>query len=108
MPSRSHPRPPLRLSRLRDIGFALWDPIGLLPPGETWEGHPAADEYDAYLARATSMLRDGASDDECVRYLLDIEVGHMGLTGTSPPGSAERLAQVVSALRRYAEELDGP
>ena len=37
MPRRPHPRPPLSLSRLRDIGFSLWDPIGILRPGEPWE-----------------------------------------------------------------------
>jgi hypothetical protein len=37
----------VRLSRLRDIGWTEWDPIGLCPP-EGWEGIPAADEYDGY------------------------------------------------------------
>jgi len=38
--------PPLKLSRLRDIGWREWDPIGLLPQGDAWESYPEfADEY---------------------------------------------------------------
>ncbi|MBO9197506.1 hypothetical protein J5277_25655 [Rhizobium sp. 16-449-1b] len=41
--------PVIDLSRLRDIGSSLWDPIGLMPEGWTWRDDDAAgfeDEYD--------------------------------------------------------------
>ena len=86
----------------------MWDPIGILSSGEPWEGHPAADEYDGSLARLTTMLRDGASDGDCIQFLIDVETKRMGLAEKAPPGSTERLVKVVSALRCYVEELDGP
>lgn len=69
----------LRLSRLRDIGWKEWDPIGLLAVGDTWEGKPFADEYDNYLAYAAGQLRRGAPKEEIVSYLEDIQSNHMGL-----------------------------
>ena len=37
----------LKLSRLRDIRWSEWDPIGLLPKGEIWDHKNFADEYDS-------------------------------------------------------------
>lgn len=111
---RPHPRPPLQLSRLRDIGWSLWDPIGLLDPGESWEGQPFADEYDSYLAAVASMLRDGHSTDECEAYLIQITLVHMGL-GTDRDGNIrpglEKVARgpakaTVAAIRAYVAQLD--
>lgn len=108
------PHPPLSLSRLRDIGWSLWDPIGLLAPGEAWEGEPFADEYDAYLPTVASMLRDGRSDAECVDHLTWVAAVRMGL-GTDRDGAVipEReatarasAAVVVAAIRACAETLD--
>ena len=50
-------RPKIRLSRLRDIGWTTWDPIGLLGQDQLWEDISYADEYDSYLLRAAGMLR---------------------------------------------------
>ena len=36
MPGLS-PQPAAKLSKLRDIGWKLWDPIGLLGPEEEWD-----------------------------------------------------------------------
>ncbi len=47
--------PKIKLSRLRDIGWSLWDLIGLLKSGQRWEDdecRPFANEYDAYLLNA--------------------------------------------------------
>ena len=37
-------RPKIRLSRLRDIGWSTWDPIGLLENNQSWEDVGYADE----------------------------------------------------------------
>ena len=50
-------RPKLRLSRLRDIGWSLWDPIGLNDFGDDWESVTFADEYDSYLIKVAGMLK---------------------------------------------------
>ncbi|MBB4630217.1 hypothetical protein SAMN04244581_04955, partial [Paracoccus denitrificans] len=48
----THPR--IKLSKLRDIGWSLWDPIGLLDPESPagrWDDEANlsfADEYDSY------------------------------------------------------------
>lgn len=92
-----HPR--IKLSRLRDIGWTMWDPIGLLPPDASWsdeECHAFADEYDAYLLHAAGRLRNGDTQDEVVAYLAEIEENHMGL-GKSPV-ARERAKAVVAAI----------
>ena len=103
---RPHPRPPLTLSHLRDIGFSIWDPIGLLPRGELWDGHPAAGEYDSYLACAAGMLRDGRSDSECAAYLARIETDHIGLGRARLDDAVRRALDTVTAIRRYVDKLD--
>ena len=72
-------RPKIRLSRLRDIGWSYWDPIGLLADGSTWLGKPFADEYDSYLVLAAGMLRRKQAKSEVAQYLTDVEVDHMGM-----------------------------
>ena len=95
---------PFNLSRLRDIGWDYWDPIGLLDDGEAWEEKSFADEYDTYLLRAASMLRHGQSDQDVAAYLFSIETEHMGLSGITSTSSSERCLPVVVALRRYVED----
>lgn len=72
-------RPKLKLPRLRDIGWSLWDPIGLLEKGEAWEGQAFEGEYDSYLIRAAGMVRNGENTENIIDYLYDIEINHMGL-----------------------------
>lgn len=90
-------RPKLRLSRLRDIGWAIWDPIGLLDEGEKWDGKPYADEYDSYLMQAAGQLRRNLPVSEVVYYLIRVEAEHMGL-GTYPDQKA-RAEKVVEAIK---------
>ncbi|AOO84396.1 hypothetical protein BHK69_11850 [Bosea vaviloviae] len=56
---------PQDLDRLRLIGWAHWNPIGL-------EGPPAtpADEYDDYLMQAAGMIISGSSEATVVDYLV--------------------------------------
>lgn len=90
----------VRLARRRTIGWSLWDPIGLLERGASWEaeGNQAfANEYDSYLAHAADLLRQGVSDSDVVDYLAEIEISYMGL-GERPDTRARAMA-VVAALR---------
>ena len=96
------PHPRIKLSKLRDIGWSLWDPIGLLDP----EGRPGrwddeanlsfADEYDGYLISAASQLRRGTSPDEVVAFLVEIETEHMGMGDKQSARS--RAEAVVDAI----------
>ncbi|MAY88411.1 MAG: hypothetical protein CML02_17035 [Pseudooceanicola sp.] len=98
------PPPRIKLSKLRDIGWTLWDPIGLLLTSEghsagTWDEEdnlPFADEYDTYLIAAASALRRGEPSGEVVDYLVHIETHSMGLTPT--PTTRERALAVVEAI----------
>lgn len=99
--ARPHPR--IKLSKLRDIGWTLWDPIGLLSsdgpfPGQ-WSDEADsgfADEYDRYLISAASQLRRGESRSQVVRYLVNVEADHMALG--EGPTSQERAEAVVAAI----------
>jgi len=89
-------RPKIRLSRLRDIGWTIWDPIGLLDEGETWDQKPYADEYDSYLMQAAGQLRRNVPVTEVVDYLVQIESVHMGFR--SSPSQREVCEKVVAAI----------
>ncbi|MBL4875020.1 MAG: hypothetical protein JKY10_00785 [Cohaesibacteraceae bacterium] len=89
-------KPRIRLSRLRDIGWSLWDPIGILSPGDCWQQIAFPDEYDAYLLCVASQLRQGATEQVAVDYLVEIELNHMGLEFTSLTFS--RASNVVRAI----------
>lgn len=89
--------PKIKLSRLRDIGWSHWDPIGLLERGESWEGKPFADEYDTYLMQVAGRLRRGEPLDSIVEYVVQIETEHMGLGSNA--SVRKRAAKLVEAIR---------
>ena len=99
----AHPHPRLRLSKLRDIGWTLWDPIALLSsdglfPGK-WSDEANsgfADEYDTYLISAASQLRSGEPLSQVVRYLVEVEADYMELG--KGPTSQECAEAVVAAI----------
>lgn len=97
--------PKVKLSRLREIGWSLWDPIGLrhLSDGEWRDGGACADEYDGYLLQVVGRLRRGAPAAEVIAYLEDSEVGHMGLTPS--PTTPARAKATVEAIRDYLATL---
>lgn len=98
-------RPPLKLSRLRDIGWKHWDPIGLLPEQGTWENHPEfSDEYDRYLFHAASKLRRDWSITDAVDYLMFIANEHMGLGPPSSPLARTRAEATAKAIKAYLDE----
>ncbi|WP_145635238.1 hypothetical protein [Rhizobium sp. ERR 1071] len=91
--------PTIKLSRLRDIGWSLWDPIGLLKPGQRWEDEECrsfADEYDTYLLNAAEQLRRGVATSTVIAYLVDIEANYMGLG--QRPDTHERANSLVGAI----------
>lgn len=96
------PHPRIKLSKLRDIGWSLWDPIGLLDPESPtgrWDDEANlsfADEYDSYLIAVASQLRRGTSRDEVVAFLVEIETRHMAM-GDSP-SARPRAEAVVEAI----------
>lgn len=102
--TQTRPHPRLKLSKLRDIGWTLWDPIGLLSsdglfPGQ-WSDEANsgfADEYDKYMISAVSQLRKGESRGQVVRYLVNAEADYMALG--EGPTSQERAEAVVAAIR---------
>lgn len=99
--------PKLRLSRLRDIGWSQWDPIGIMEPGMRWESHAAADEYDGYLFAVANQLCAGGSDEDSILYLIKVETHRIGLT---PRDDTEpRARRTVEAIRDYLAGLpDAP
>jgi hypothetical protein len=90
-------RPTFQLSRLREIGWAKWDPIGVGGPDHGWP----ADEYDAYLLQAAGQLWNGHSNEEVADYLVRIETQYMGLDAA--PGIRLRAFEVAKSLGDYVE-----
>ena len=90
----------IRLTRLREIGWSLWDPIGLAPLSGAFS---IDDEYDAYLIEAAIRLRAGEDVDSVVAYLVTIEVEHMGMGLRST--TAHRALATVEAIKAYVESL---
>ena len=98
------PPPKLKLSRLRDIGWLVWDPIGLLGSEQKWNDEDClsfADEYDSYMMQAAGQLRRGVADVDVANYLVQIETDNMGLG--SSRGILERAEQVVVAIHADKE-----
>ena len=94
--------PKIQLSRLREIGWTLWDPIGLA--GENGScGDGCADEYDGYLLHVVSMLCRDSSKEEATTYLVEIASDHMGLS------VVHAAAATARAIADYLTSLpDGP
>lgn len=91
-------KPKLNLPVLREIGWQLWDPIGL--SYENWKGQPFEDEYDTYLAKVAQMLRAKEDEDEIVSYLFRVESEHIGVgTQQLTPAIEENLRTLVRTIK---------
>lgn len=104
MPAPSSP-PKIRLSRLRDIGWSLWDPIGLIEADQSWQDEacrPFENEYDTYLMQAARRLRKGVAEPEVAHDLARIEVEHIGLASPFEKALA-RAEKVVAAIQADPE-----
>lgn len=98
------PCPKIQLSRLREIGWKLWDPIGLAYNGSS-PAEGGADEYDRYLLHAASMISRGGSKDEAAVYFTGIASEHMGLSVVD----ADAATATAQAIADYLISLpDGP
>jgi hypothetical protein len=96
--------PKIQLSRLREIGWQHWDPIGLAHNGSSPD-EGCADEYDRYLLHVVSMISRGGSKDEATVYLTGIASEQMGLSVVD----AEAAAATAHAIADYLISLpDGP
>ena len=99
----------IKLSHLREIGWSLWDPIGLkgLSDGDWQDGGACADEYDGYLVQVAGRLTRGEPTAEVVAYLEETETGHIGLSRNATTRS--RAEATVAAIASYLTTLpDGP
>ncbi|MCB2050643.1 MAG: hypothetical protein KDE63_04360 [Novosphingobium sp.] len=90
--------PTFKLSRLREIGWSQWDPIGI----DDLEDRPD-DEYDTYLMQAAARLWRGVGAEDVAAYLVDIEAHYMGL-GSSDHAQS-RANKTVIAINDYISEL---
>ncbi len=80
---------------LREIGFHLWDPLGL---SEAWqEGEEMADEYDSYLMRAYSTAVNGHGPETICAVLRQAEAT-MGLPDAGTTDRHVTVAQAVLGL----------
>ena len=95
----------LKLSRLRDIGWSEWDPIGLLPKGEIWDHQNFADEYDSYLLEVAGRLCRDWSMEDAAKFLVEVENIHMGL-GVAPSSRA-RAEATARSIKAYVDEIGG-
>ena len=62
--------------RADEILQYVWDPIGV---GQIPE---ARDEYSSYVPQVVRLLMEEKSQQDLVRYLHDVESGHMGMSVT--------------------------
>ncbi len=97
---KAHPK--IDIDRLREIGWSLWDPIGLNGTMGGWKGQPFEDEYDTYLVKAAGMLRNRSTVDEVVEYLFFIETQHMGLDVSA--NEAKIRASILNAVEAISED----
>lgn len=92
-------QPKFRLSRLREIGWSKWDPIGVGGPDHGWP----ADEYDNYLLNAAGQLWHYETDETVANYLVNVETEHMGLNAVL--GLHAPALDVAKAIRAYVDTL---
>ncbi|MFT4717373.1 MAG: hypothetical protein ACI861_000603 [Paracoccaceae bacterium] len=91
---------------LREIGWSLWDPIGLNTTPDGWQGQHFEADYDTYLVTAAGMLRNGVPSAEVVDYLFWIESKHMGKDDPALADQIrEKLQIVVQAILDHPEIL---
>ncbi len=99
--------PKVQLSKLRAIGWNMWDPIGMRDlVSEDLRSGPV-DEYDGYLLKVVSLLSHGHPLTDAANYLEQIASDHMGL-GHSPE-HIPAAETTVSAIAEYLLSLpDAP
>jgi len=83
------------LPELRQIGFRLWDPLGLV---RDWEqGEAMSDEYDSYLLRAYSAAANARGPEAIYTVLRQAEAA-MGIPDAGTTDRHMTVAQVMLDL----------
>jgi hypothetical protein len=85
----------IQLSHLRNIGWELWDPIGLRDVRDSG----CEDEYDTYLLQVVSRLTRRDTRSEVASYLVNVESENMGLGFTI--SALARATATVEAIEAY-------
>lgn len=93
-------RPVIQISALRDIGWTLWDPIGLAGSDGAWPTN-CADEYDRYLIKAANLCCDGYLLSQVAQYLDHVAKDQMGLDTYN----YEAASRTASAIAEYVDSL---
>lgn len=84
------------LPKLREIGFGIWDPLGL---ADAWrDGEEMADEYDSYLMSAFGAAANGRDVEAICELLRRAEI-RMGL---ADGGTADRRMMIALELLTMA------
>lgn len=91
-----NPKPTIQISKLREIGWAFWDPIGLKDDRQDCE-----DEYDSYLLQAAGMIWRHSPRAEVVEYLVDIENNYIGM----PDRGSDAATITVGKIQSYLKTL---
>jgi len=87
---------------IRDVLLREWDPIGIIDVPE------AEDEYDGYVGGVYRLLASGASQDQLVEHLRQIETTRMGLSVPDAVHQAcwnAKLREVASRLQSLNVKL---
>lgn len=84
-------------ANIRDILLHEWDPIGIIDVPE------AQDEYDSYVGGLYRLLASGASVDQLVEHLRQIETIRMGLSVPETARQAEWSAELRAVASRLQE-----
>jgi hypothetical protein len=71
--------PEIDIHALRQIGWDHWDPIGIRRRDDSAWRNEAADEYDAYLLHAATMILQVATSEAVAAYLDEMISDHMAL-----------------------------
>lgn len=82
------------LARLRLIGWAIWNPIGLGGPPAT-----PADEYDHYLIQAAGMIVSGRSEAEVAEYFVRCVEVEMGMTPADHAAAQTTAAAIKTRVQ---------
>lgn len=94
-----------QLSELRQLCAKYWNPIGVVmdfePEAQNDPSPMPADEYDSYLMVAWQMINKGATEDDVVSYLSQVETEFIGLS--RPAGN--KLAFVEAIFAVFSHEI---
>ena len=84
------------LSRVNEVLYYLWDPIGVSDVPE------ARDEYDSYALQVFSLLKKKTSQEKIANYLSQIVTDNMGLTGNNQHD--KNIARILINWMEFFEE----